>query len=467
MECSPTIAGESRIELEYQQGTQEHYFLPCPRCGFEQELLKPNFDWDAGTYQCVNCGRGQSQRTWQAKVGRWISCIPHVDVNDADCGIRHDQRRVDDDSRGQGAPTIRSFWVPAWLSELVSWHKIGEDYARAKELLALGDKSNLKTWVQTSVAEPWVEEQQPAIRGNDLLARAEEYDAEVPSGALCLVATIDTQDLELVYLVSAVGLGKELWLVEFGRIDGNLEHEASSVYSELESRVLHRDWHCTNGKVMHIKRACQDAGGHHAGAVYEYVKRFPQLMVGFRAVESRPGTPIWKRGKSHDERTPLLLGATTLAKDLLLNRLEIPLPGLGYIHIGTPGRGFDEGWAKEMTAERKETVFRAGIQKTVWRRLSNRESNDAWDLTVATLILIESMKLRFSEETKPEYYEPKATEESGGKNCQPEKPKWGVQPGGVLLDGMPIGPKVPIGSVPVPQDKPRTHWGVQNFPIQW
>ena len=25
MECSPTIAGESRIELEYQQGTQEHY----------------------------------------------------------------------------------------------------------------------------------------------------------------------------------------------------------------------------------------------------------------------------------------------------------------------------------------------------------------------------------------------------------------------------------------------------------
>jgi hypothetical protein len=32
----------------------------------------------------------------------------------------------------------------------------------------------------------------------------------------------------LVYLVSGVGLGKELWLVEFGRIDGNLEHEAAA-----------------------------------------------------------------------------------------------------------------------------------------------------------------------------------------------------------------------------------------------
>ena len=70
---------------------------------------------------------------------------------------------------------------------------------------------------------------------------------------------------------------------------------------------------------------------------------------------------------------PFLLGATTLGKDLLLNRLEIPLPGPGYIHIGGPERGFDKQRVREMTAERKETVFRAGIQKTVWRRLSNRE----------------------------------------------------------------------------------------------
>jgi hypothetical protein len=100
-------------------------------------------------------------------VGRWISCVSF--------------------SNGTSA-AVRSFWVPAWLSELVSWEKIAEDYLRAKELLALGDKSNLKTWIQTTCAEPWVEEQPPAIRGIELLSRAEAYDAEVPSGALCLVA---------------------------------------------------------------------------------------------------------------------------------------------------------------------------------------------------------------------------------------------------------------------------------------
>jgi len=81
MECSPTIAGESRIELEYQQGTQEHYFLPCPRCGFQQELLKPNFDWEGATYQCVNCGNGSSQRSWQAKVGQWRPTVSERDTS--------------------------------------------------------------------------------------------------------------------------------------------------------------------------------------------------------------------------------------------------------------------------------------------------------------------------------------------------------------------------------------------------
>jgi hypothetical protein len=80
-----------------------------------------------------------------------------------------------------------------------------------------------------------------------------------------------------------------------------------------------------------------------------------------------------------------------------------------------------------MTAERKETVFKAGIQKTVRRRLSNRVSNDARDLCVATLILIESMKLRLSEMMKPDYFEPKATEEGDRKKEQLDRPKWGAQ----------------------------------------
>jgi len=265
-----------------------------------------------------------------------------------------------------GTIPVRSFWVPAWISELVSWQRIGEDYARAKELLEVGDKSLLKTLVQTSFAECWVEEQRPPIRGVELLSRAEEYRTEIPDEVLVLAAAIDTQDTCLKFLVSGVGLGKELWFLEFGRIDGSLERDAPSMYTELEERVLKRAFRCADDKIMRVRRACQDAGGHHASVVYEHVKKYPQILWGFRAVESRPGTPIWKKGRSANENIPILLGATTLAKDLLLNRLEIPAEGAGFIHIGDANHGFDEGWAKEMTAERKEVVFRGGIQKTIW-----------------------------------------------------------------------------------------------------
>ena len=80
-----------------------------------------------------------------------------------------------------------------------------------------------------------------------------------------------------------------------------------------------------------------------------------------------------------------------------------------------------------------------------------------------TLILIESMKLRFTEETKPDYFEPKVGEEENGKPGQPAKPQWGAMPGsGVLLpDRINIGPKVPVGSVPCLKTN-RVRLGVQS-----
>jgi len=206
---------------------------------------------------------------------------------------------------------------------------------------------------------------------------------------------------------------------------------------------------------MRIRRAAQDAGGHHASAVYEFIKRNPALGWAFRPVESRPGTPIWKRGRSNEEHIPLLLGATSVAKDLLFNRLEIPVAGPGFIHIGEADRGFDEAWSREMTAERKELSFVGVFRKTVWRRISTSQPNDAWDLCCMTLILIESMKLRFTEETKPDYFEPKAVEEGDGKNGQSSAPRWGV------IHRAPL-PNDPWQAVPVSQPPDK-----RSSPITW
>ena len=84
-----------------------------------------------------------------------------------------------------------------------------------------------------------------------------------------------------------------------------------------------------------------------------------------------------------------------------------------------------------------------------------------------TLVPVESMKLRFIGETKPEYCEPNAAVERAGKNGQPEKPKWGVIHRTSLPGDTNNWPPAPIGSVPVPPDKPRSPWGVLSKGIEW
>ena len=81
-----------------------------------------------------------------------------------------------------------------------------------------------------------------------------------------------------------------------------------------------------------------------------------------------------------------------------------------------------------------------------------------------TLILIESMKLWFTEETKPDYYEPKESDKESGLKRKQEQQKWGVIHRAQL-------PSDTNGWQEVrtirPEDKPAARWGAQNTPIQW
>ena len=66
--------------------------------------------------------------------------------------------------------------------------------------------------------------------------------------------------------------------------------------------------------------------------------------------------------------------------------------------------------------------------------------------------------------------EPQLVQENGETStAQPEsgRPTWGVIHRAPLPDDTNNWPKVPGGSVPVPQDKPRSPWGAINRPIEW
>ena len=75
---TPTIAGLSRIEREYQATDQRRYFVPCPHCGHMQWLRFERLAWDKGApetarYPCEACDGaiGERHKTAMLAAGEW------------------------------------------------------------------------------------------------------------------------------------------------------------------------------------------------------------------------------------------------------------------------------------------------------------------------------------------------------------------------------------------------------------
>jgi phage terminase large subunit GpA-like protein len=432
MESSPTVSGRSRIEAAYLNSTQEHWYTACPRCGFYQVVTFGRINFETLFHACEHCGEASNQAAWQGSPGEWRPSAEH--------------------------PSIRGFQISALASPLISWGAIVEEFKVANQLAAEGDPSQLKVWVNTRLAEAFVEKQ-PETSEDELLVRREPYSAEIPDGVLILLAAIDTQDDRLVYQIAGVGAGRELWLIEYGAIWGDLNTGAGGMYAEVDERILNRVWRFADNRGIKVRRCVQDAMGHHSATVYAQVKKRPGQMIAFKGVPASGQRELYSLKHSATERAPLLLGTVDLAKDLLANLLKVPAPGRGYVHIPM-NRGFDQEWSREMVAEKKEVRYRVGQRIAVWTKRNPSLRNEAWDMCVMTLVLLESMRLNL-EERVPDYYDEQA-EAKAQQQPASARPAWGV------ISRIPLPSDTDGWQQAVttrPEDKPRSPWGAINRPI--
>jgi len=136
---TPTNKDASRIETAYEESDQRQYHVPCPECGTEQVLVWPQVQWEKnadGThrpetakYHCVHC-----DAAWRDEV-RWaVVRKGHWQANEPFAGIA-----------GFHLNEIYSPWVrlEAMVKAFLS--------ARA------GGDEAMKTFVNTSLGESWVE----------------------------------------------------------------------------------------------------------------------------------------------------------------------------------------------------------------------------------------------------------------------------------------------------------------------
>jgi phage terminase large subunit GpA-like protein len=175
MTCSPTVPG-SEIDRAFENSDKREYFVPCPACGCEQSRMlrfHTRVRWDSKL----------PTREEQAQSARY-----HCEACDA---AWDDAARWKAVERGEWRAQAPSNGIAGfWISELYSpWKQLSEivlDYLTKKD-----NVEDLKTFVNTSLAENW-EDKGEAPEWEVLLSRREEYEVgTVPAGGLFLTAGVD------------------------------------------------------------------------------------------------------------------------------------------------------------------------------------------------------------------------------------------------------------------------------------
>lgn len=362
---TPTIRGASRIETEFNLSTKEYYQLPCPSCGDYQPLSWSQISFDSESHACKYCGALHNEYEWKDQKGKWVAEQP--DSN------------------------IRGFHLNELLSPWRKWKEIIDAFKKAK---AKGPEA-MKVWVNTSLGETWEEEGQQ-LEDNELLARLEKYDAEVPEEVKILTAAVDTQDDRFEVEVMGWGEGKESWGIEYHVIRGDLKQE--KVWQELDE-YLSRTWAKASGKRFGIAGTFMDSGGHFTQEVYRFTKAREArriYAIKGKAVQKGEYVPLIAGHSRPKPIKPVLfhLGVND-GKSKVMSNLMVDKFGPNYCHFPKE-RGYNEEYFKGLTAERLETHYVMGNPYQVWKK--RRPRNEPLDLRVYNTACLELLNPNLEKE---------------------------------------------------------------------
>lgn len=328
---TPTIAGISRIETEFEHSSQGEWNVPCPCCGAYQPLVWSNLIYDKSDlsvikYVCNSCGTISTEMEWKEcfASGKYVHKFP---------------RRK-----------IKGFHLNILASTLpgAAWIKPVEKYLVADAEAKKGNSELLKTWTNTELGETW-EEMGEQLAADGIEARAEKYGAEVPNEVIYITCGVDTQNDRFELEIIGWGYEKESWGLGYHRIYGDMK--TSQPWDDLD-KFLMQIYEKEDGSKLPIICTCIDSGGTYTSEVYKFCKAREHRRI--YAIKGMGGPRAYVSAGTRNNRYKALLfvlGVDT-GKSLLYERLEVEEPGPNYCHF-PKGRGYDSFYYKGLTAEKQ------------------------------------------------------------------------------------------------------------------
>jgi phage terminase large subunit GpA-like protein len=365
---TPTIKNASAIETSFAAGTMERWCTKCPHCGEYNNIVFSDIRYEheekivAGKktysisniwYVCPSCGSISSEMEMKRQPAKWVAENP--------------------DAYERG---VRSFWLNAFVSPWASWTSTILEY-----LQAIGNSKKLQVVYNTRFGELW-EDRGDLEDEDSMMARREEYEAELPDGVLVLTCGVDTQDDRLEFEVVGHGHFGETWGIKKGII---MERpDSPETWKQLDD-VLDHVYCFSNGAGLRISMTFVDEGGHYTQDVRLQCRA--RLGKKVFCIKGRGGdgvpftSPPKKQkividGKMLGTCWQYILGVDA-GKQIIMDNLRVQSPGSKYCHFPKRedyGAAFYKGLLSERLVylpERKNPWQ--------WEKIPGHERNEALD----------------------------------------------------------------------------------------
>lgn len=367
---TPTVKGASAIENSYNLGTMERWKTQCPHCGEYVEITFDNirFEYEAAEkgdkkifhiseifYVCPECGGISDEHTMKSQPAKWVATVPEA--------RKHHK--------------TRSFWLTAWVSPWATWESIILQFLQAGT-----DSAKLQVVYNTQFGELW-EERGDMASEDDVMARREVYEAEVPDGVLLLTCGVDTQDDRLEYEVVGHRRYGETWGIKKGVILGRPDTE--EVWERLDEVLSHK-YKFKNGVSLQISLTFIDEGGHFTQEVRQHCLARQYDHVFAIKGANRPDIPytappkkqkIVVNGKVIGQVWVYEIGVNA-GKQKIVDNLRVQSPGANYCHF--PLRDdYGKQFFKQLMSEHLAYVPKLK-HPWQWQKIPGHERNEAFDI---------------------------------------------------------------------------------------
>ncbi|WP_137543143.1 terminase gpA endonuclease subunit, partial [Escherichia coli] len=274
------------------------FYVPCPHCG-EAQYLK--FGDDATTfglkrekgkpetvyYLCEHNGCVIRQSELDQTDGRWICDNTGMWTRDGLTFYSAGDEEI---------PPPRSISYHIWTaySPFTTWVQIVYDW-----LDALKDPNGVKTFINTTLGEPYEEAVAEKLSFELLLEKVCHYDAQVPLRVVYLTAGIDSQKNRYEIYVWGWAPGEEAFLIDKQIIMGRPEDEDTL---KRVDAVIRKKYRHADGTEISISRVCWDTGGIDQDIVYQRSRKHGTFFVLPIKGASVYGKPVITMPKKRNQR---------------------------------------------------------------------------------------------------------------------------------------------------------------------